>query len=110
MFLVPEIIKNTVLILSIVQCTYAACIILLGDTLYEQFEDGVVYNPKNIFSKTWNFVIFVLLGIGPYIYRRKALHLNWFVKRAVMAWWVLLMIIGTVMINFLIFSITSLLQ
>ncbi|WP_338778732.1 hypothetical protein [Metabacillus sp. FJAT-52054] len=52
MLLIPEIIKHTVLILSIVQCTYAACIILLGDTLYEQFEDGVVYNPRNIFSKT----------------------------------------------------------
>ncbi|WP_338778724.1 hypothetical protein [Metabacillus sp. FJAT-52054] len=109
MFLVAEIIKNTVLILSIIQCTFAACIILLGDTLYDQFEDGVIHNAKNIFSKSWNFVAYILFGIGPFIYKKKAQHHNWFVKRAIMTSWVLLMIIVFVIINLILSSITNLL-
>lgn len=109
MFLVSEIIKNTVLIISIVQCTHAACIILLGDTLNDQFEDGIIPNAKNIFSKTWNFVLYILFGIGHIIYSKKAQHHNWFVKRVVMTWWVLLMIIGAVIIHLLLSSIINLL-
>lgn len=42
-----EIVKNAILMLSIIQCTFAACLILMGDTLYDQFDHGVFSNPQS---------------------------------------------------------------
>ncbi|AZB44620.1 hypothetical protein CEF21_21305 [Bacillus sp. FJAT-42376] len=108
--LIANAIKNTVLILLTVQCTYAACFIIMGDTLFEQYENGLFTNAANIFTKTWNFIVVGLLGAAPYLYKRKVLKYNWFVKRILFSLWVLLMILAAVIIYFTVSSFLDLLQ
>ncbi|AZB44617.1 hypothetical protein CEF21_21290 [Bacillus sp. FJAT-42376] len=104
MFLAAEFLKNTILILSIIQCTFAACIVIMGDTIHDQFEDGLFANGKNLFTKIWNFIAYALFGLGPFIYKKKAKHRNWLVKRMVMGLWVLMLILMAGIINILISS------
>ncbi|MCD7034179.1 hypothetical protein LRR81_08030 [Metabacillus sp. GX 13764] len=95
----PEIIRLFIVFLLSAQCTIAGCLFILGNTLLQYYEDALVSNPKNWFTKSYNAVFYILMGAGFYFYK-KVHQYNWIMRRLLFVPWFLLMIISSVIIYF----------
>lgn len=53
-----------------VQVIFSILVFLLGRIMLDVYEAGVYENPKNMFQRTFTFVINFFFGIGPYLNKK----------------------------------------
>lgn len=81
------------------QCVIAGCLLLLGNTFYQFYSDALINKPKNIISKIYNLVFYLLMGVAAFFYKKNA-NRNWLLRRLLFAPWILLMIFTSILIYY----------
>ncbi|WP_077619638.1 hypothetical protein [Bacillus sinesaloumensis] len=57
--------------------------IFLGNVMVEHVETGVFRNTKNPFLRLFTIIVLLLLGLGPFIYKKLA-KFSWIMRRILM--------------------------
>ncbi|MFP7299908.1 hypothetical protein [Neobacillus niacini] len=65
-----ELIEELLIYYLGVQVIFSILVFLLGSIMLDIYEAGVYEQPKNVFQKTFTFVINALFGIGPYLNKK----------------------------------------
>ncbi|WP_226679032.1 hypothetical protein [Mesobacillus jeotgali] len=80
----------------IAQISYSFLILILGNVMMEYYEWGTYESPSTVYQKTVNFIMgFLLIGVGPYIYKRLLKH-PWWKRKLYMLGSVLVLFIGSI--------------
>ncbi len=95
--------ENTLLFLLwffTLQATYGFLILLTGRLMMDYFEWAVYEKPDTTYQKVVNFIMYFMIGSGPYIYSRLEKY-NWFLRKLLMV----LALIAQIIISVLIYEI-----
>ncbi|AZB44618.1 hypothetical protein CEF21_21295 [Bacillus sp. FJAT-42376] len=63
-----KIIELSMLAVLAGQFGYAFAILILGKAQVEYFESGIFNHSNNIFHKIINFILYSIVGLGPFLY------------------------------------------
>ncbi|KZZ85084.1 hypothetical protein [Bacillus sp. SJS] len=92
-FAILIVVEIGILIILCSQFAYALAILIIGKIQIEYYEWGIFKEPENWFQKIVNFILRLLVGIGPYIYYKTA-NRSWIVSKLLYSLFLLCLIIS----------------
>jgi hypothetical protein len=92
-----DIILGLIGLLLSAQFAFALTILLLGNMMLDYYEWGTYQKPANLMQKIVNGIMRLIIGIGPYFYKR-ILRYNWFLRKLIMLGFLLLMGILSILV------------
>ncbi|RSD27005.1 hypothetical protein [Mesobacillus subterraneus] len=92
-----DIILGLIGLLLSAQFAFALTILLLGNMMLDYYEWGTYEKPANLMQKIVNVIMGLIIGIGPYFYK-KFLRYNWFLRKLMMLGFLLIMGILSILV------------
>ncbi|MCM3663670.1 hypothetical protein M3204_04600 [Mesobacillus subterraneus] len=92
-----DIILGVIGLLLSAQFAFALTILLLGNMMIEYYEWGTYEKTETKYQKTVNGIMGLIIGIGPFFYKR-FIKYNWFLRKLIMLGFLLLMGITSILV------------